>query len=233
MRQSGWAAIAANWRRRNTLLSPFYSDSAPFRAIIARLMVAKSRRKIKRRTLQQFERHFDLARLDYPKRIAPARHKPKLNGVIAAAAVYGLFFLLGMIGVNRGAIDQQTFVKLSWIVMVPSSAVGAFVYMLISNRRQYDVVQEMRAYIGLIEKDKGLLWRYQPLIELLLPDNSLAMQAATASRDGDIARIHPEDYGNTVHALYQALLESENREIPEETESRLNQNFSRDNEDVA
>lgn len=191
------------------------------------LMAAKSKRKIKRSIIQQFERKFDLDRLDFKKRIAPAKHKPKLHGVIAAAVVYGVLLLLGNIGVSNGAIDQETLAKMSWIIMVPSSAIGIFVYMLMSNRRQYDVIQEMKAYIALIEKDGGLFWRFEPIVELLLPDNGLAKQMVKGSRQGDMEQLYPEDYGISVHKLYDALCNTGNREIPEDIEVALSANFEK------
>ncbi len=190
-------------------------------------MAAKSRRKIKRWAIQQFDRKFDLDRLDFNKRMAPARHKPKLTGIISAAVVYGVLLLLGNIGVNNGAIDHETLAKMSWVIMVPSSAIGIFVYMLLSNRRQYDVIQDMKAYIAFIEKDGGLFWRFEPLVQLLLPDDGLAAQMITGSRDGDMEQLYPEDYGNSVHKLYNALGNSGNREIPEEIENALIDNFEK------
>lgn len=192
-------------------------------------MAGKSRRKIKRWTMQQFNREFDLARLDFKKRMAPARHKPKLIGVITAAMVYSALLLLGNIGVSNGAIDHETLAKMSWVIMVPSSAVGIFVYMLISNRRQYDVIQDMKAYIALIEKDGGLFWRFEPLVQLLLPDNGLAAQMVAGSRAGDMEQLYPEDYGISVHKLHDALTNTGNREIPEEIENALIENFSNKN----
>lgn len=190
----------------------------------------KSRRKIKRWALQQFDRGFDLDRLNFDKRMAPARHKPKLIGVIAAAIVYGVLLLLGNIGVSNGAIDQETLAKMSWVIMVPSSAIGIFVYMLISNRRQYDVIQDMKAYIALIEKDGGLFWRFEPLVTFLLPDNGLAAQMVTGSRAGDMEQLYPEDYGISVHKLYEALSNTGNREIPDEIEAALMDNFANKSE---
>jgi len=192
--------------------------------------MTKSKRKIKRWIMQQFDRQFDLARLDFNKRMAPARHKPKLTGIIVAAAVYGVLLLLGNIGVSNNAIDQITLTKMSWVIMVPSSAIGIFVYMLISNRRQYDVIQDMKAYIALIEKDGGLFWRFQPIVELLLPDNGLAAQMVVGSRARDMEQLYPEDYGLSVHKLYDALNNmrgnTDNREIPEEVEKTLIDNFA-------
>ncbi|MBL1431885.1 MAG: hypothetical protein COC09_06090 [Gammaproteobacteria bacterium] len=185
-----------------------------------------SRRKIKRWTLQQFDKAFDLTRLDFNKRMAPARHKPKLTGVIAAAIIYGVLLMLGNIGISNGAIDQETLAKMSWVIMVPSSAIGIFVYMLVSNRRQYDVLQDMKAYIALIEKDGGLFWRFEPLVQLLLPDNGLAAQMVEGSRVGDMNQLYPEDYGLSVHALYKALGDTGNREIPEDIEKALIENFT-------
>ena len=189
-------------------------------------MASKSRRKIKRWSIQQLERKFDLNRLDFDKRMAPARHKPKLTGVIAAALVYAVLLILGNIGVGNGAIDEETLAKMSWVIMVPSSAIGVFVYMLVSNRRQYDVIQDMKAYIALIEKDGGLFWRFEPIVRLLLPEDSLAEQMVEGSRQGDMERLYPEDYGKSLHKLYQALCNSGNREIPEEIEAALNANFT-------
>jgi len=192
-------------------------------------MAGKSRRKIKRWTMQQFDKEFDLARLDFKKRMAPARHKPKLLGVITAAMVYSILLLLGNIGASNGAIDQETLAKMSWVIMVPSSAIGIFVYMLISNRRQYDVIQDMKAHIALIEKDGGLFWRFEPLVQLLLPDNGLAAQMVAGSRASDMEQLYPEDYGISVHKLHEALANTGNREIPEKVESALIENFSNKN----
>jgi len=188
-------------------------------------MKGKNQRQIRKQILRHLEENFDLKRLEYKKRVTPLRHAAKLFGVIAAAIVYGLGFALAYYAWKAGKADYETFVKFSWIFMVPSSVVGVFAYMLNSNRREYGVAQDILDHIDHVEGAHGMLWRYEPILLEFYPDDELVKRLIAISRSGIFKGLEPEDYANLVHKLHAALSSGEERSVSDDAAAAFESNL--------
>jgi hypothetical protein len=129
---------------------------------------------------------------------------------------------------KAGKTDYETFTKFSWIFMIPSSVVGAFAYMINSNRREYGVAKDILDHIDQVEGQYGMLWRYEPLLLELYPDDDLVKNLITISRSGSFKGLEPEDYANLVHRLHAALSSGEERSISAEAAEAFERNLLRD-----
>jgi hypothetical protein len=179
-------------------------------------MRGKNQRQIRKRILRDIEDTYDLKRLEYKKRVTPLKHAAKLFGVITAAIVYGLGFGLGFYALKTGKADYETFIKFSWIFMIPSSVIGVFAYMLNSNRREYGVARDILDYIDHVEGPRGMLWRYEPILLEFYPDDALVKRLIAISREGVFKGLEPEDYANLIHKLHASLSSGEERSISDE-----------------
>lgn len=165
------------------------------------------RRGLRRKVLRRLEGTFDLARLDWRRRVPPRRQEAVLLGVGTAMLLYGLGFGLAWGAFRGGAIDEELLTRVSWLLIFPSSVVGVLTYLIGANRREYRVARDVLEHMVEVEGREGLLWRYGPLVEALGLEDETARQVLKASREGDIARVEPEDYANLVHRLHRALRE--------------------------
>lgn len=162
------------------------------------------------------EETFDLKRLEYKKRVTPLRHAAKIFGLAIAAAVYAAGFGLAYYAWKAGKADYESFVKFSWIYMIPSSVVGAFAYMLNSNRREFGIARDIYDHMDHVEGPHGMLWRYEPVLRELYGDDAVVGQVIAASREGSFKGLEPEDYANVVQRLYAELAGGETRAISDE-----------------
>ena len=188
----------------------------------------RSQRQIRKQLLRHIEDTFDLPRLDYKKRVTPLKHRAKLVGVVAAAIVYGLGFGLAYYAWKSGKADYETFVKFVWIFMIPSSVIGAFAYMLNGNRREFGVAKDIFEHIDVVEGPAGMLWRYEPVLTEIYPDDAVVKQAVAASREGTLAAIEPEDYAGVVHKLHAFLAGGEGRSISDEAVEAFEVNLAKE-----
>lgn len=186
----------------------------------------KSQRQIRKQLLRHIEDTFDLPRLDYKKRVTPLKHRAKLVGVVAAAIIYGLGFGLAYYAWKGGKADYETFGKFVWIFMIPSSVIGAFAYMLNGNRREFGVAKDIFDHIDVVEGPAGMLWRYEPVLTEIYPDDAVVKQAIAASREGSLAEIEPEDYAGVVHKLRAFLAGGEGRSISDEAVEAFETNLA-------
>ncbi|ALP51826.1 hypothetical protein Tel_00995 [Candidatus Tenderia electrophaga] len=164
-----------------------------------------SKRGSRKYILRAFQQRFDLDRLDYKRRIKPGRDVAKITGLILAAAVYLTGFGLALYSYNQGMIDANFLNKISWIFMIPASVVGMFAYLITSNRREFPIREDIRAHVRDFEGEGGYLWRYAPILEQLELKKIDMEWLVTASREGRLAEMAPEDICTSVHALYAAL----------------------------
>lgn len=188
----------------------------------------RSQRQIRKQLLRHIEDTFDLPRLDYKKRVTPLKHRAKLVGVVAAAIIYGLGFGLAYYAWKSGKADYETFVKFVWIFMIPSSVIGAFAYMLNGNRREFGVAKDIFEHIDAVEGPAGMLWRYEPILTEIYPDDAVVQQAIAASREGTLAAIEPEDYAGVVHKLQAFLAGGEGRSISDEAVEAFEVNLAKE-----
>lgn len=186
----------------------------------------KGRRRSKRELVKQFMQTFDMQRLDYARRLRPAGGKAKLYGILAAFVLYSAGFAIGYYGWHSQAVDYQVFAKLVWLLMIPSTAIGAFCWLLVHNRLEYPIRRDITEYMRALEGDHGLLWRYAPLLAELCPENFACKEVMALSRDNKLSAIDPKDYCHAVQSLYQVLKDSSSRAVSEETSKELAANFN-------
>lgn len=187
----------------------------------------KSQRQIRKLILRHLENTFDLSRLDYKKRVTPLKHRAKLFGVAVATVVYGLSFGLAYFAWKTGRTDYETFAKFVWIFMIPSSVVGAFAYMLNGNRREFGVAKDIFDHIDVVEGRSGMLWRYEPILMELFPDDKVVKHVLEASREISFAKLEPEDYAKVIHQLFGALESGEGRSISDEAADSFESNLTK------
>ena len=185
----------------------------------------KSQRQIRKQIRRHLEDTFDLPRLDYKKRVTPLKHRAKLVGVAVAAVVYGLGFGLAYFAWRTGKTDYETFSKFVWIFMVPSSVIGAFAYMLNGNRREFRVAKDIFEHLDVVEGMHGMLWRYEPILLELFPDDQIVKHVVESSRTRSFVKLEPEDYAKVVHQLYAALDSGEGRSISDEAAAAFETNL--------
>src|SRR3569623_2224 len=100
---------------------------------------SKNQRQIRKQELRHVDETFDQSRLDYKKRVTPQKHYAKLVVVVTAICVYAFGFGLAYYALKTGTTSDETFMKFSWISMLPASVIGLISYLLSSNRREYAV----------------------------------------------------------------------------------------------
>ena len=188
----------------------------------------KNRRQIKKEIQSEFERTFDVPRLDYEKRAKPIRDKTKLFGVLGAGIVYGLGFAVGMFGLKSGAVDETMFFKLVWVMMIPATVVGFVSWMIISNRREQPVREEVTNYIRDIEGEEGTLWRYAPILSEFKPDDHISKRVLQRSLEKRFSKISPEDYGVAVTEIHTILANSRDVPLSLDTAEEVAKNLDRE-----
>jgi len=122
-------------------------------------------------------------------------------------------------------LEYEVFAKLVWILMIPATIIGMFVWLLTSNHREYQIKQDIQTYIRDLEGEHGLLWRYSPILSELKPDEFLCKGIMLASREKNFAKMSPEDYSQAVLNFYDLVRQSSKRRINPETAIELNQNL--------
>ena len=176
-------------------------------------MAKSSKRKLRKNIVQQIEETFDLQRLNYALRIKPVRNKAKLVGALVAFIVYGLGFSGGYFSWQHQMLEYEVFAKLVWILMIPATVIGMFVWLLATNRKEFAIREDVRVYIRELEGDHGLLWRFSPLLKALKPDEFTSKSVMQASREKNFEKMMPEDYSQAVLSLYEIVKRSGSRKI--------------------
>lgn len=176
------------------------------------MAVKDKRRRARRDARQCFLQGVDATRLDYARRVQPLRGTAKMRGVLAAAGLYLAGFALGYLGWQQDVVGAEQFAKLAWILMVPATAVGAFVWLMLANRFEYPVREDIRHFMREREGDAGWLWCFAPLQEALDPGDLTAKKIMQQSRDRKV-EMDPEDYANTALKLQQQLQQHDSHGI--------------------
>jgi len=164
-----------------------------------------SKRGSRRSIMRSFRDHFDLERLDYKRRIKPHKDWAMIIGLIFAAILYMAFFGLIMYSRSQGMIDDSMVNKIAWMLMVPTSVVGAFAYLITINRREFPIREDIRAHVRQFEGDQGYLWRFEPILQQLELKKISMDNLISASRQNLLAEMAPEDICATVQALHEVL----------------------------
>lgn len=177
---------------------------------------AKDQRRLRRELLQKFERTYDLAQLDYKKKVYPAQGKSKLIGITVACAIYGAVFAIAWFSWVSGRAEYELFLKTTWVLLLPATAAGMFAWMLAFNRLDNVVRMPMQKQIVEIEGELGMLWRYAPILAAAEPNNSAAKTACNRSREQRVKDIDVEDYCATVKVIHGALKDTGDAVVSED-----------------
>ena len=189
-------------------------------------MAVKDRnpRRLRREVLNHFEQGFDFERLDYDRRVKPLRGKAIMHGVLLAAAVYLTGFSLGFYAWQQQSVSYDLFAKLVWLLMVPATAVGAFIWLITSSRLEFVVREDIRHYIVGREGEGGFLWRFGPLYEALLAENHTAKRLLQQSLES-FEEMDPEDYARSLWLLRSCLQQEDQRVISTDVAVRVYDNL--------
>lgn len=184
----------------------------------------KNPRRLRREVINRFQQGFDFERLEYDRRVKPLRGKAIMIGVLLAGGIYLTGFSLGYYGWQQHAVSYELFAKLVWLMMVPSTAVGAFAWLIVTNRLEFTVREDIRRYIAEREKEGGFVWRFGPLFEALLPENGTAQRLLQQSAE-EPAKMDPEDYARSVSLLRQQLQQDGQLVITTDVAAQTYNNF--------
>lgn len=165
----------------------------------------QSKRHSRKDVIRSFEDHFDLARLDYARRIKPGKDIAKVMGLIFAAVVYLAGFGLAFYSSTQGMIDDNVLNKISWIFMIPASVVGLLAFLITSNRREFPIREDIRAHVREFEGEEGYLWRYEPILSQMELKKIDIDWLVVSSRENRLVEMAPEDICATTRALHDAL----------------------------
>ncbi|MDH4276186.1 MAG: hypothetical protein OEW08_14225 [Gammaproteobacteria bacterium] len=159
-------------------------------------------RGTKREILRRLERHFERTQFDYPTRVKPQRPKAILVGVAVASVLYGLTYAGAIYGWMHQFLDNNTFNKLTWITMVPSTVLGVLAWQIAKSRMEYPIRMDIRERMTLIEGKKGVIWRFQPLLDAFGPTDLAAKKVLVSAQRGEVDKIDIDDYALTVEKMY-------------------------------
>jgi len=183
-------------------------------------------RRLRREVLDRFEQGFDFERLDYDHRLRPGRGKAILLGVSLAALLYVAGFGFGYYGWQHQAVNYELFAKLAWILMLPATVVGAFVWLINKQRAEYRLRQDIREYIAAREAGGGFLWRFSPLIEVMLPDDYTTKRLLQESAE-TAEILDPEDYARAITKVREKLGDDELGPLNSDLLAQVYTNLSR------
>ncbi len=187
----------------------------------------KGKRGIKKEIVRQFERSFDLPKLDYKKRIQSIKPKAMLYGLGAGSLLYCIAFGFAYLGVSNNVMPLESFAKFVWIIMVPTTVVGLFVWLLVKNRLEYPIRQDILKYVAELEHDDGLLWRFSPVIDHVNPNDYASKKTFNLSREGKSKELAVEDYTEVIDKLKDILKNTENRNFDNKIAEEILVNFDK------
>ncbi len=164
-----------------------------------------SKRSDRKAVQRRIESSFDFERLSYEKRVQPGRGKAKLVGTLFAAILYLAAFGVAYYSWSAQLIPEELFAKIVWIFMIPASVVGCFAWLIASNRNEFPIREDIRHHIDQFEGEKGLLWRFEPLLSQLQLKKINTDVLVDASRCGELVKMAPEDICTVIHALQPQL----------------------------
>ncbi len=165
----------------------------------------QTKRSSRKNVLRNFENNINLDRLQYKKRIKPGKDIAKIKGLITAAIIYGLGFGLTFMSFSKGAIDEMFMAKVVFIIMIPSTIAGIFVFLITSNRREFPIREDIRAHVLDFEGKQGYLWRFEPLIKDLELKKVDMEWLIKNSKENKLVEMAPEDICATFLALSEIL----------------------------
>ena len=178
-------------------------------------MAAKgmSRRHIKKAVVRQMEKDFDVQRFNYKQLVRHVKGKSKLIGIGVASFIYMLGVGGGYYGWASGFVPENIMANIIFIAMVPSSAFGGVVWMIMDSRLEYPIRVELRRYIENVEGPDGVLWRYGPILEQFTIKGIDIPSIVSMSKSGRAKDIDPQDYSMVVTRLHEEMLSNEGLQL--------------------
>lgn len=165
----------------------------------------KSRRRLQKDILARFEETYDLEAFKFRRRLQPLMASALLRAALTAIAFYSIGFGMGYFSWLRAMINDTVFMKLVWILMIPSTVAALMVWLIMKNRLEFPVRQELNERIRTIEGEDGMLWRYGPIMAQLAANDLDTKSLIMASRQGDFAAMAPDDYCPAVLRIHETL----------------------------
>jgi len=165
----------------------------------------QTKRSSRKNVLRAFETNINLDRLRYDQRVKPGKAIAKIKGLMTAALLYGIAFTLAYMSFNRGSIDEAFMTKMVFMLMIPTTVVGFFVFLITSNRREFPIREDIRAHVRDFEGEHGFLWRFEPLLKELALKKIDIEWLIKNSKEGTLVEMAPEDICATILALANVL----------------------------
>lgn len=188
---------------------------------------SRSRRRLKKACGERFRADFPREVFDYERRLRPRLAGALMRAGVTAIAAYGIGFGLGYFAWLRHTISDQAFFKLVWIFMIPSTVAALFIWLILKNRAEYPLRQEILTRMRDREQGDAPLWCYAPIVQALAPNDHALRQVLLDSREGRYEAIAPEDYCRTVLEIGRLLDESGERALASEVLAEVEDNLVR------
>lgn len=187
----------------------------------------KNKRNVKKEVVRLFEKSFDLEKLDYKKRSIPLKPKSAVVGLGVATLLYVIGFSLAYAAMGKNMLPLESFAKLVWIMMIPTTILGVFAWQIAKNRMEYPLRQDVREYMNELEENKGLLWKFSPLMDIIGIEDMNTKKALAKSREGKVDELDIEDYTEAVDKLNQLLEDTDARQFSTVIAENVLENFGK------
>ena len=185
-----------------------------------------SRRGQKKEVLKRFDDNFDLGRLNLKARVKMIKPKAMLVGLVSSMVLYGVGFAVAYVSVTSNSLPLEVFAKLVWMMMIPTTIVGFFMWQLSRNRMEFPIRVEIRQYIQGIESNGGMLWRFSPLLKDAFAHHPEVKKAFAWSAEHKIDKLDIDDYILAVEMLDLQIQASASNSFSQELVNELTANFA-------
>ncbi len=187
----------------------------------------KNKRSVKKDVVRLFNKSFDFERLDYKKRSIPLKPKSAVIGLGVATLLYVIGFSLAYSAMGSNMLPLESFAKLVWIMMIPTTLFGVFAWQIAKNRMEYPIRQDVREYMNDLEEGKGVLWRFSPLMDIVGIEDMSTKKALAKSREGKVDDLDIEEYTEAVDKLHQLLEDVDARQFSTVIAEGVLENFGK------
>ncbi len=173
----------------------------------------RSRRRQKKDLIERFQADYPAHIFNYEKRLRPLLASALLRAGLTAIAFYGIGFGLGYFSWLRGMLVDAAFFKLVWILMIPATVAALLVWILMKNRAEYPLRQEINSRMASSEAGDSPLGCFLPLFEALDPNDVVSRQVMKNLRQGNLEKVSPEEYCQLVLSVERLLSDSGERAL--------------------
>ncbi len=186
----------------------------------------KSKRHHKKEVMRRFEKNFDAGRLDYQRLAKTIKPRAMLTGLVVAGGIYMLGFGLTYWAMASNSLPLETFAKLVWMMMIPTTIFGFFAWQLSKNRLEYPIRMTIREYIQELESNTGLLWRFLPIMDFSSEMRGDIRKAFSWSQQGKVEDLAIEEYTDAVKELADTLFSADSKHFTAEFVAKFEKNFT-------